>query len=184
VTNWENIFDQVVRRRRTSAGEIRKALSRVHRPLTQREIADINRGQQNPFPKGDDLYDTYKPFDPSRWRLPRRPLPASFVDFLCWSDGGEFQNGERLFQFLSAAELRSYLLSYHVPQYMPLSQPFALNGGGCFYLFDMRSPPLGGEYPILFVGCGALGYDEAVVLGDSFERVVKDGSNPEDVLYG
>ncbi len=49
------------------------------------------------------------------------------------------------------------MLAYHVPEYMPLAVPFAFNGGGTFYMFDMRSPPVNGEYPIVCCGSGRWG---------------------------
>ncbi|HEY4262442.1 MAG TPA: hypothetical protein VGM98_19930, partial [Schlesneria sp.] len=38
--------------------------------------------------------------------------------------------------------------------------PFALDGAGGFYLFDMRNGPVNGEYPIATAHAGNLGWDD------------------------
>jgi hypothetical protein len=121
--------------------------------------------------------------DPTGWVLPSRSLPPSYKAFLGWSNGGTFVTGDREFQMLKVLELREYLLLYDVPQHMPGAVPFGLDGAGSFYLFDLRDPPDDrGEYPVLFAPTGNLGYPSAAVLGRSFEEVVRDGRNPEDLL--
>jgi NAD(P)-dependent dehydrogenase (short-subunit alcohol dehydrogenase family) len=51
------------------------------------------------------------PFDPARWRIPDRPIPASYLSFLRWSDGGEFQTGDRFGTAPEIADVVAFLAS-------------------------------------------------------------------------
>jgi hypothetical protein len=115
-----------------------------------------------------------------------RPVPPSYLSFVRHSDGGEFRNGDRLFQMWGTG-LREFLISYHVPQYVPLAVPFAFNGGGVMYLFDMRNPPgADGEYPILCAGSGRLTFDphHSPKVADSFPDVCRGRFNVERLRNG
>lgn len=178
---WSSVFKRCYRANGATREDIQAIFSLLAMPLSEEEVASINSSQTNPFPKTDPLYNTYKPQDAARWVLPTKPLPPSYLAFLCWSNGGSFFNDDRSFDpFFSAAKIRGYLLGYHVPQYMPGAMPFAFDGGGRFYLFDMRLDPVGGEYPILFVGSGNLNYDDAVLVAPSFPDACRGTSNPAD----
>jgi hypothetical protein len=87
------------------------------------------------------------------------PLPPSFRTFLAWSNGGLFARGASEIGVFGTAHMREYLLADCVPEWMPGATPFAFDGGGSFYMFDMRRMPLAGEYPVLRVRAGSLGYD-------------------------
>ena len=76
--------------------------------------------------------------------------------------------------------MREYLLAYHVPQYMPRALPFAFDGSGRFYLFDMRDRPIQGEYPVLYVGAGSLRYEDAVAVASSFVEACRGTTDPAD----
>jgi len=147
--------------------------------MTGAEVAAINAQQRNPFPPADPLHARWYPFDPSQWRIPARPLPPSYRDFLLWSDGGSFRTGERRFDaFLPVGKLREYLLAYHVPQFMPGGLPFAMDGGGGFYLFDLRADSIDGEYPIVFAHAGNLGWDDAVPIAQTFPDACRGDTDP------
>ena len=178
--NWKQMFSQDPPEEGATKEEVQALASTICEPLSAEEIQQINASQSNPFPASDPLHGKYKPFDPRKWQLPSQPLPPSYLDFLRWSNGGEVASGDRQFGFFSTATLREYLLSYNVPQYMPGALPFAFDGGGCFYLFDMRKEPVDGEYPILFVGAGNLGYEDAVHVADSFVDACKGTTDPAD----
>jgi hypothetical protein len=134
-------------------------------------------------PSGEELKDLVaREVIPTFWENAQRLLPPSYKAFLGWSNGGTFVAGDREFQMLKVQELREYLLLYDVPRDMPGAVPFGLDGGGGFYLFDLRGPPDDrGEYPVLFAPSKDLGYESAVVLGRSFEEVLRDRRNPETV---
>jgi hypothetical protein len=117
--------------------------------------------------------------------LPDGPLPPSYLSLLRWSDGGSFVNGDHRFDpFLPCSRLREYLLGYHVPQYMPGALPFALDGGGGFYLFDMRAGPVRGEYPLLYAGASNLRYDDAVAVASSLIEACRGTTDPADKYRG
>jgi hypothetical protein len=176
---WEKVFSKSFREKGATKTELLALIASVSAPLAEAEIQAINASQSNPFPKNDPLHALYKPFDPRRWLLPDKPLPASFLEFLKWSNGGSFFNSDRQFDpFFCTTKLREYLVGYHVPQYMPQALPFAFDGGGRFYLFDMRSNSVDGEYPILFVSSGNLSYRDAVLVADSFLEACQGTTNP------
>ena len=47
------------------------------------------------------------------------------------------------------------MISHCIPEYMPGCVPIAFDGGGTFYLIDMREPAVDREYPILFGHAGS-----------------------------
>lgn len=76
------------------------------------------------------------------WALAGALPPASYLDFLRFSNGGTFGSGERRFSsFFEVHTLRGMMLGYGIPEEMPSVFPFAFDGGGVFYAFDMREPP-------------------------------------------
>jgi len=179
MSDWLSVFDEAYPVAGASAGDLARFAASVGRPLTPDEIETVNRGQQNPFPRSDPLYASYRPFDAALWTVPDRPLPAAYLGFLAWSDGGEFRTGDRWFQFFSTLDpghgVRAVLLAYHLPQHMPGALPFAFNGGGTFYLFDLRQPAVAGEYPIVCSHAGSQGWepDAHVRVADSFEAACR-----------
>jgi hypothetical protein len=179
--NWPAVFAEAHSQPGASAEDLACALADLRKPLSGREAAAIAQSQSNPFPGGDPLHAAWRPFDPRGWRMPRRPLAPSYLSFLRWSDGGSFVNGDRCFDpFLPCSRLREYLLAYHIPHYMRGALPFAFDGGGGFYLFDMRAESVRGEYPVVYAGAGNLRYDDAVVVASSFIEACRGTTDPAD----
>lgn len=181
--NWEKAFD-VCYWKNTGLREenIEQFLTQWNQPLTEQEITEIMRNQRNPFPESNPLHQLYKPFDPAKWTIPDRPLPPSYLDFLRYADGGEFGNRERYFQFFSSGQLREMFLAYEFPEYMPGAVPFAMDGCGNHYIWDMRMPWKNGEYPILVSHSGNLGYEDAVIIADTFEMLCEGTTSADDIL--
>ncbi|MEW4571520.1 SMI1/KNR4 family protein [Tautonia sp. JC769] len=108
-----------------------------------------------------------------------RPLPPSYLSLLSWSDGGEFRTGGRWFQFFPALDPGHGVLAmseaYGLPRFMPQALPLAFNGGGTFYLLDMRGPAAGGEYPVVCSHAGNLGWsaEECVRVAGSFPEACR-----------
>lgn len=179
---WESLFEEAEPADGASEEEIQRFVANVFSPLTDAEIDLINASQRNPFPDSNPRHATYEPFDPSKWRFPTTPLPESYLDLIRWSNGGEFGNGDREFGFFGT-NVREFLVGYHVPEYMPLAIPFAFDGGGSFYLFDMRKPAQNGEYPIVFAGSGALGWeqDDYVKVANSLLEACAGTVHPFDL---
>lgn len=179
--DWSSVFADAYPEPGASEEDLAAALADLRRLLSDEEADEIARSLTNPFPKSDPLHFSWRPFDPRRWTLPSGPLPRSYLSLLRWSNGGAFSNGDRNFDpFLPCDRLREYLLCYHVPQYMPLALPFALDGGGNFYLFDMRQNPVEGEYPVLYVGAGNLDYEDAVLVASSFVEACRGMTDPAE----
>ncbi|WP_395745187.1 SMI1/KNR4 family protein [Prosthecobacter sp.] len=182
--DWPSIFEERYPSPGAGARELSKFVRTFGAALSSKELHEIKSGQSNPFPPTDPLYASYSPFDPRDWKLPAGALPADYLNFLAWSNGGEFRTGSRWFQFMPAIDpmhgVRAMLLAYHIPQYMPLALPFAMDGGGGIYLFDMRDPA--GEPPIVWAHAGSLGWrpDEHVQLGGSFLAACTDKTAPDE----
>jgi len=76
------------------------------------------------------------------------------------------------------------MLAYHIPQYMPDALPIAFNGGGVFYLLDMREPACEGEYPIVCASSGYLGWEPRAwrLVAPSFLEACRGTVNVEDLF--
>jgi hypothetical protein len=185
--DWDSVFDTTQKEPGAPQSVLDRFVAEVGLPITAQEVETINRSQQNPFPPTDPLYAAYRPFDPSAWVIPNRPLPASYLSLLRWSDGGWGRTGEREFGFFSAlcpsGGVRAMLLAYQLPQYMPNTLPIAFNGGGIFYLFDMRRPAVKGEYPIVAASAGYLSWDREAwrLVAETFPVACRGTTNIEEL---
>jgi hypothetical protein len=186
--NWEKVFEEAAPEAGASAAELAELAAGFAFPLSGDEVSEIVRRQRNPFLRRDPLYRSWKPIDPRPWRLPARKLPRSYLGWLRWSNGGLFRNGEREFGFFPAldskAGVRAMLLAYEFPEYMPGALPFALNGGGTFYVFDMRKPAVRGEYPIFCAYAGNLGFGrgEGARVAPTLLAACRGTTNVDDLL--
>ena len=185
--DWSALFEHASPEKGASLAKTAQFVAELGLPLTPAEVAQVNATQRNPWLPTQPEYATWQPFDPSVWVMPaNRPVPPSYRSFVRYSDGGSFQNGDRLFQMWGTG-LREFLLCYDVPQYMPLAVPFAFNGGGVMYMFDMREPPgKHGEYPIICAGAGCLTFDPhySPKVADSFPEVCVGRFNVERLRFG
>ncbi len=183
--NWESVFEHNYENiPGVSERELESFMMNWNKPLSEEEIAEIKGRQRNPFPVTDPLHGLYRPFDPSLWTIPVKRLPAAYLDFLKFSNGGEFGNGERHFQFFGTESLRSMMLAYEFPEYMPGAIPFAMDGCGHHYAWDMRHDPEGDEYPIFVSHSGNLGYEDAAQIAETFMELCQGKISAEDILYG
>jgi hypothetical protein len=171
-----SVFEEAHPETGASEAEINYLIESVKRPLSNTEVEQICRERQRiGLPQSD----------PSRWSLPGSPLPAQYLEFLRWSNGGAFRNGERWFDsFFHTAEVRSYLLAYDLPQYMPGVIPFAFDGSGTFYVFDMREASIAGEYPVLIAAAGNLGFSDCRKIASSFLEACRGDVDPLRLLCG
>lgn len=168
---WDAVFDEVAERQPgATEAVIARFVAEVARPMSADEIREIAEHQQNPFPAGDPFHTEWRPIDAGAWRLPDKPLPASYLSLLRWSNGGEFRSGDRWFQLLPALDrqhgVRAIMLAYHVPEYMPGALPIAFDGAGAFYLLDMRHDMVDGEFPVGCVHSGELSWED-----DAYEEI-------------
>jgi hypothetical protein len=185
--DWSSIFDESQPIEGASDADIDHFVKTIGQPLSAAEIAEVNQSQKNPFPPSHPLHAAYRPFDPSHWVIPNQPLPADYLSFLRWSNGGWCRTGEREFGFFPTVHpiggVRAMMLAYHHPQYMPGALPFAFNGGGTFYLFDMRRPAESGNYPVVCSHAGAQGWgpDDYWIVADCFAAVCRGSVNVDDL---
>ena len=111
-----------------------------------------------------------------------RDLPNSYIDLLTISHGGGIAIGDREIAYFEKDSMRNYMIDYQFPVYMPSALPFGLNGGGIFYVFDMRESAVDGEFPIVAASSGNLCYDDAPTIARSIPELVADQTNIEDFL--
>jgi hypothetical protein len=171
--DWSSVFDEAHPVAGAIAATLERFVATVGNPLSAAEVRWLKR-------QGSD---------PSRWVVPDRPLPPSYLAFLGWSNGGAFRTGERWFdRFFPALDktngVRAMLLAYSVPERMPGALPFAFDGGGTFYLFDMRRKAKRGEYPIVCSSAGCLSWepDECIQIADSFEAACRGTVSVRDLF--
>jgi hypothetical protein len=149
--------------------DIEAFVASVFAPLSDDEIIDLRA--EHKAAVGDGCFDP--PFEPSAWHLPHRALPDSYLAFLRYSNGGFFAGQNRdLDPLFNIREIRDYMLRYSIPHWMPMSCPIGFDGGGTFYLLDMRYDSINDDYPVLFAHAGNLGYDDAVTLANSFTELI------------
>lgn len=171
--DWASMFEWSAPRPGCPAEGLARFVREVCAPLSAEEIAVVAGQQLNPFPVTHALHDSWRPLDAGGWVLPsQRPLPAAYLSLLAWSDGGEFQNGDRLIQLFPTqgrSGVRAMTLAYEVPHYMPGALPYAFDGGGVFSLFDLRQPAgPDGEYPIVAVHASVLDWADAEPVAGRF----------------
>lgn len=183
--DWSLIFDRVYPNSGASELEIVDLQASALRPLNTDELTQIRARQRNPFPKRDPFHSIWRPFDPAQWLIPTAPFPDNYLNCLRWSNGGECWTGERCFQFFSTDELRDTMLAYNVPEYMPGAIPFAFNGGGTFYMFDVRKPSVRGEYPIICSRAGSMGFsdDSFLQIAESFCDACRGDQDVDELLF-
>lgn len=178
--DWSKLFGEQWPNAPVSEADIEQLQSALN-PLSDVEIEESNRRHREAIPQNDPLYTTSREFDAGRWTLPNKPFPSSYLSFLRWSNGGEFTNGARQFAPLFASsEIREMMLAYEVPEYLPGAVPIGFDGGGTFYLFDMRAEPRDGEYPIVFCGSGALDWEIAIRIAETFPEFCAGTTDPYD----
>ena len=81
------------------------------------------------------------------------PLPADYLDFLRYSNGGQglLTGQPRLFRLWPAEKTVDNNLDYEMPDYVPGFFGFGDNGGGEFFAFDTRTAAPWRIYTIPFV---------------------------------
>ena len=155
---WEACFqEQIHKRKGANNTSIKRFVASVLMPLS---TSDLDSCRHDSSVKAKIIKRPPKlssPEDPERWIIPSGPLPPAYLSFLRWSNGGEFRNGDRLLQFFGTSGdngVREMMLAYRVPYWAPGLLPFAFDGGGVFYAFDMRYRPHKGEYQIVTAESG------------------------------
>ncbi|NUP14135.1 MAG: SMI1/KNR4 family protein [Polyangiaceae bacterium] len=182
-TDWSAIFGTFKTQVGATPDDVARLVEDLRRPVGPDDRRRIIDSQSNPWLPGDEFYAGWTPLDPVAWRLPTAPLPASWLDFLAWSNGCLATNGEMEFGFFGTSEIREFILGYHLPAYMPFAVPLGLDGSGNIALLDVREPMTDLEYPIVVAAAGNLGFDEARPLASDFESFCRITKRIEKILY-
>lgn len=113
--------------------------------------------------------------------FPYPVLPATLTELLLESNGGTFTCGQREYQVFSAAELQTLYESYQFDKYMPFALPWAMDGCGNFYLFNLRNE----DCAVYAVSAGNLGWgpDECYRIADSLEDCLGQVNPLDDLMH-
>ena len=88
--DWQQVFpDQGGEQPGADDWALEELTPDLGRPLNKSELKEARRLAAKVSPR----------VVPETWVLSELPLPPSYLSFLRWSNGGEFIQGERLFQF-------------------------------------------------------------------------------------
>ena len=165
--SWAEEFDEHRPYPGLTHVELGSELPRLFAPITESETTTALKAYGGSDPR----------FNPRGWAMPAGPLPQAYLEFLLWANGGWFVNGRRAFDpLLPLQEVRGFVLNYEFPHYMPGALPFALDGGGGFYTFDLRSPR--GPAPVLWTHASDLGFESARPVATSFRDCLSGRSDP------
>lgn len=85
----------------------------------------------------DELHKLYIWFETNHF--PSSYLPSTYLSLMRESNGGDFIYGEREYQFFSIDEVMEYYEAYMFSEFMPFAYPFAMDGCGNFFLFNLRA---------------------------------------------
>lgn len=180
---WDSMFEtEYTKWPGATPDEIHQLCTTWNVALSETEIAEIVSRQRNPFPVSHELHSQYQPFDPALWVMPQKQLPESYIAFLKYANGGEFQNGDRYFQFFSTRQFREYNLAYELPEYMKLAVSLGMDGCGNHYLLDMRGEMKNGEYPILAAHSGYLDYEGCAHVANSFMELCRGTTSMDEEM--
>ncbi len=102
--------------------------------------------------------------------FPVYKLPDEYVELLKESNGGDFLKGEAEYQMFSLLEVVEYYELYNFSEFMPFALPFAMDGCGEFYLFNMRCS----DNAVYKVHCGDMGWDseQCSLIANSFRECI------------
>lgn len=105
-------------------------------------------------------------------------LPQDYLNLIKESNGGDFMNGEREYQFLSTDKIIEYYHAYMFPLFMPYAFPFAMDGCGNFYIFNLRK----NDECVYAVSAGDMGWkeDECVKIADNFMECLGQKFPPDN----
>jgi hypothetical protein len=183
-TFWSNLFESAQPEAGATQDQLRELTESISRPPSKVELdRAVAFFQQNPNPPSDPQQDGYVPPNPAHWVMPFRGLPASYLEFLRWSNGGTFRNGERQVKFWSVGPgPRRMMMRYFFPEFAPFVVPFAANPGtGDWYGFDTSSEPMEGEFPVVYIYHEII--RERLVLAPNFLDFCRNTEDPKKLYW-
>jgi hypothetical protein len=165
---WSNLFELAEPEPGATEEQLRELLELISRPLDHTE---------------QDLVVSLGSVDPSKWVMPFRGLPESYLQLLRWSNGGTFGNGSRHIKFWHIPPgPRRMMVRYCFPEYAPLIVPFAGNPGtGDWYGFDTSCAPVEGEFPVVYIHHEII--RDYMVLAPTFLDLCRGSEDPEKLYW-
>lgn len=99
------------------------------------------------------------------------PLPESYLQFLCTTNGGEGDLGIEpgWISFWSAEEVLDLNRSYELDQLVPGFFGIGSNGGGDLIALDGRKGP---PFPVVAVPFVPLGVEDAMIIAPDFDALI------------
>lgn len=112
--------------------------------------------------------------------FPVTKLCDKYISFLKESNGGGFLNGDREYQWFSSEEVKDFYYSYKFNIFMPFAFPFALDGNGSFYLFNLRRL----DNKVYTVSASNMGWDEeeCYILAESFCEMLEQKTRIDEIF--
>jgi len=179
---WSGLFDGGDPEPGASAEQVQELLALLSKPLDEEELRWAESVcARNPYPVFSPRHASYVAPDPRTWKAPTRGLPASYLSFLRWSNGGKFYQGNHIIEFVPfhgrEANLRNMWLVSLFPLHAPSIVPFAGSPShGDYYAFD-TSIGAAGEFPVVYVNHESI-WDQ-MVLAPTFIDFCLGRDNPE-----
>ena len=121
----------------------------------------------------DELYNFLKSN-----HFPFCELPDTYIELLKESNGGDFTTGNREYQLFSAEETLQAYQSYNFSVYMPFSFPFAMDGCGNFYIFNLREK----DDCVYAVSAGDLEWEECYKIADYLVQCFRQKESLDDIF--
>ena len=101
------------------------------------------------------------------------PLPADYIGFLQWANGGEGFIDKTYLILWRVEELMDMNSAYQVAEFAPGILIFGSYGGGESFAFDMRATPVS----IVSIPFIALELEDAIVVAPSFDAFLENLSS-------
>jgi hypothetical protein len=167
--DWTRLFEVTRREPALAPLEARRQIEQLSAPLSASELAELAGVVGCP----EEALRTQNP-------VAQHGFPEELLDLYRWCDGGDLTVGDRRFEpLLRLGEIREYLLAYGVIHWLPGCIPFAMDGGGCFYLLDVARP----SPCVRFGGMNELDSPGSVgQLSETFDGLFTDRRAPIHVL--
>ena len=112
-------------------------------------------------------------------QFPICELSHTYIELLNESNGGDFTIGNREYQLLSAEEALQAYQSYNFSIYMPFAFPFAMDGCGNFYIFNLREK----DDCIYAVSASDLEWEASCMIAENLIQCFRQKEALDDILF-
>ena len=112
-------------------------------------------------------------------QFPVCELPDTYIELLKESNGGDFTTGNRECQLFSTEETLQAYQTYNFSVYMPFAFPFAMDGCGNFYIFNLREK----DDCIYAVSAGDLEWDECHKIANDLIQCLSQKESLDEIMF-